>query len=91
MAEVSSSMVGFPVSSSRDILSEVLRAGAQQMLATAIEVEVSEWIAEREHLKNEQGHRQVIRNGHLPKRQIITGVGPLEVEQPTSPRSPFGP
>ena len=82
MAEVSSSTIGFPVSSSRDVLSEVLRAGAQQMLATAIEAEVSAWIAEREHLKNEQGHRQVIRNGHLPKRQIITGVGPLEVEQP---------
>jgi transposase-like protein len=82
MAEVSSSTIGFRVSASRDVLSEVLRAGAQQMLATAIEAEVSEWIAEREHLKNEQGHRQVIRNGHLPKRQIITGVGPLEVEQP---------
>ncbi len=82
MAEVSSSTIGFPVSASRDVLSEVLRAGAQQMLATAIEAEVSAWIAEREHLQNEQGHRQVIRNGHLPKRQIITGVGPLEVQQP---------
>jgi putative transposase len=82
MAEVISSTIGFPVSSPRDVLSEVLRAGAQQMLATAIEAEVSEWIAEREHLKNEQGHHQVIRNGHLPKRQIITGVGPLEVQQP---------
>ena len=82
MAEVISSTIGFPAGSSRDVLSEVLRAGAQQMLATAIEAEVSEWIAEREHLKNEQGHQQVIRNGHLPKRQIITGVGPLEVQQP---------
>ena len=43
----------------------------------------AEWIeSHREHLENEQGHRQVIRNGHLPKRQIITGVGPLEVRQP---------
>ncbi len=82
MAEVSSSTIGFPVSSSRDVLSEVLRAGAQQMLATAIEAEVAEWIDSHRDLRDERGHRQVIRNGHLPKRQIITGVGPIAVEQP---------
>ena len=26
--------------------------------------------------------RQVVRNGHLPARTILTGVGPIEVEQP---------
>jgi putative transposase len=82
MAEVSSSTIGFPVNSSRDVLSEVLRVGAQQMLATAIEAEVAEWIECHRDLRDECGHRQVIRNGHLPKRQIITGVGPLEVRQP---------
>ena len=29
-----------------------------------------------------KGQRQVVRNGHLPEREIITGVGPLEVRQP---------
>lgn len=52
------------------------------MLATAIEAEVAEWIDSRRDLRDERGHRQVIRNGHLPRRQIITGVGPVEVEQP---------
>jgi putative transposase len=82
MAEVSSSTIGFPVSASREVLSEVLRQGAQQMLATAIEAEVSEWIATHAHLRDEAGHRQVIRNGHLPKRRLTTGVGPIEVQQP---------
>jgi transposase-like protein len=82
MAEVSSSTIGFPVSASREVLSEVLRQGAQQMLATAIEAEVSEWIATHAHLRDEAGRRQVIRNGHLPKRRLTTGVGPIEVQQP---------
>jgi len=82
MAEVSSSTIGFPVSSSRDVLSEVLRAGAQQMLTTAIEAEVAEWVESHRDLRDEIGHRQVIRNGHLPKRRITTGVGPIEVRQP---------
>jgi transposase-like protein len=82
MAEVSSSTIGFPVSASREVLSEVLRQGAEQMLATAIEAEVSEWIATQAHLRDEAGRRQVIRNGHLPKRRLTTGVGPIEVQQP---------
>jgi putative transposase len=81
MCEANNSTIEFPVSS-RDVLTELLRHGAQEMLATAIETEVAEWIAEREHLKDEHGHRQVVRNGRLPKRQITTGVGPIEVEQP---------
>ena len=52
------------------------------MLATAIEAEVSEWIATHAHLRDEAGRRQVIRNGHLPKRRLTTGVGPIEVQQP---------
>lgn len=81
MCETNNSTIEFSVSS-QDVLTELLRHGAQEMLATAIETEVAEWIAEREHLKDEHGHRQVVRNGRLPQRQITTGVGPIEVEQP---------
>ena len=81
MCEATNSTIELPVSS-RDVLTELLRQGAQEMLATAIETEVAEWIAEREHLRDEHGHRQVVRNGRLPKRQITTGVGPIEVAQP---------
>ena len=52
------------------------------MLAQAIEAEVAEWIDGHAHLTNENGHRQVVRNGHLPGRTITTGVGPVEVKQP---------
>ena len=52
------------------------------MLAQAIDAEVAEWIESRRHLTNEAGHRQVVRNGRLPKRTVLSGVGPIEVQQP---------
>lgn len=84
------------ISSVSDTLTEILRQGAQQMLATAIEAEVAEWIDQHSHLVDENGHRQVVRNGHLPQRKITTGLGELEVRQPrvhdrrkAESRSPF--
>jgi len=52
------------------------------MLAQAIDAEVAEWIETHRDQLNEAGHRQVVRNGRLPKRTILSGVGPIEVEQP---------
>jgi transposase-like protein len=64
------------------MLTDVLRQGAQRMLAQAIEVEVAEWIEAHRDLRDQAGHRLVVRNGRLPKRTILSGVGPIEVEQP---------
>ena len=66
---------------SRDVLSEILRQGAQQMLAQTIEAEIADWVAGRAHLRDASGHRQVVRNGHLPEREITTGVGLVKVRQ----------
>ena len=82
MAERSSSTISFPGSSSKDVLSDVLRQGAQRMLAQAIEAEVGEWIDDHSGVTDLQGRRQVVRNGYLPKRTISSGIGPIEVEQP---------
>lgn len=82
MQEVSTTSVSFPSTASQDVLTEVLRQGAQAMLTTAIEAEVAEWIGEHEHLRDERGHRQVVRNGYLPERSITTGIGPVKIRQP---------
>ena len=71
-----------PVPASPDVLTEVLRSGAQRLLTEAIEAEVAQWIESRSQLTDEAGHRQVVRNGRMPKRTILTGLGPMEVEQP---------
>ena len=52
------------------------------MLAQAIDAEVAQWIESHRDVRDEAGHRQVVRNGRLPKRTILSGVGPIEVEQP---------
>lgn len=66
----------------RDILTDILRQGAQEMLAIAIENEVAEYIAHHAHLRDAEGHRLVARNGHLPARTIQTGLGPVAIQQP---------
>jgi putative transposase len=82
MQEVITTTVSFPSTSSQDVLTEVLRSGAQRLLAEAVEAEVREWIDARAHVTDAAGRRQVVRNGYLPKRSILTGIGPVEVEQP---------
>lgn len=67
---------------SRDVLTEILRRGARQLLAGAIEAEIEGYLAERSHLLDEAGRRQVIRNGYLPEREILTGIGPVAVQAP---------
>ena len=65
-----------------DVLTDILRSGAQKMLKAAVEQEVSDYINERTDIVDENGHRLVVRNGSLPERQILTGVGPIAVSQP---------
>ena len=82
MRESTSDCFVVPVPQSRDVMTEILRTGAQKMLAQMIQQEVDDWLAERSHVQDEQGRRQVVRNGFLPKRKIVTGVGQVEVQQP---------
>jgi putative transposase len=79
MQEVTRAPVSLPA---RDCLAEVLRRGAQTLLSQAIEAEVAQWIEEHQHVTDENGRRQVVRNGHLPQRKLVTGVGEVTVEQP---------
>ena len=81
MAEVTTESIAFP-GTSRDALSDILKEGAQQMLAHAIEAEVAEWIDAHANHTDDHGRRQVVRNGYLPQRKIVTGLGEIPVRQP---------
>ena len=65
-----------------DALSEVCRQGAIKMLAVAVENEADAFIERYKDLRDEIGRRQVVRNGHLPEREIQTGVGQVPVKMP---------
>ncbi len=67
---------------SRDVLGQILRDGARQMLAEAIAMEVAQYIEAGRGQVDAAGHRLVVRNGHAKPRKIQTGVGQIEVTQP---------
>jgi transposase-like protein len=52
------------------------------MLAQAIEAEVAAYLDARSQLQDEAGRQQIVRNGYLPQRNVLTGVGSVEVKQP---------
>ena len=64
------------------VLEEIARRGAQQMLAQAMEAEVAEFIQRHAGKVDENGHRKVVRNGHMPARELITGIGRVAIKQP---------
>ena len=82
MTKPTETLVEFPRQSARDVLTEVLRTGARQLLATAIEAEVDEYVAARAKTVDAAGRRGVVRNGHLPKRALQTPLGDVTVQQP---------
>ena len=63
-------------------LDEIVRNGAKEMLQKALEIEVNLFLERYQYILDENGNRQVIRNGRGRPRKIITGAGQLEVETP---------
>jgi len=52
------------------------------MLQQAIDNEVSEYVRAHAGALGEDGRRLVVRNGYLPERDLVTGIGPVAVRQP---------
>ena len=73
---------GRMISESRAALDEIVRPGARRMLQEALEHEVAEYLALMAGKKDGDGRQEVVRNGFLPERALITGVGPLSIRKP---------
>jgi hypothetical protein len=67
---------------SRSVLDGYVLPGARKMLQRALDCEVEAFLAEHGDRVDEHGRKQVVRNGYLPTRTILTGAGPLEIERP---------
>ena len=65
-----------------DVLAEVLREGAQTLLAQAIEAEVAEFLAGHADKRDALGRTRLVRNGYLPERRVQTGIGAVTVKAP---------
>ena len=68
--------------STRDALTEVLQNGAAKMLATVIEAEVDAFCEQYKFLRDDADRRRIVRNGYLPERKILTGIGEVAVNVP---------
>jgi transposase-like protein len=65
-----------------DPLTEVLRNGARALLAQAVEAEVAALLSAHADNLTKDGHHRLVRHGHLPEREIMTGIGPVAVRCP---------
>jgi putative transposase len=65
-----------------DPLTEVLRTGARALLAQSVEAELSALLSGHADKLTDDGRQRLVRHGHLPERQIMTGIGPVAVRCP---------
>ena len=82
MAEATPTPSLHPVDSTTDAITAVLQRGARRLLAAALDAEVDAFLARYADVRDGDGHRAVVRNGHLPEREVQTGIGSVPVKQP---------
>lgn len=71
-----------PAAVGGSLLDELVRDGARQMLAAALQAEVAAYIEAHAHLVDESGHRLVVRNGFHAPREVATAAGAVPVRAP---------
>src|SRR5918994_3754591 len=71
-----------PNSAGRSLLDEIVRDGARQMLAAALQAEVAAYVEAHHGEVDAEGRRLVVRNGYHAEREVITAAGAVEVRQP---------
>jgi transposase-like protein len=63
-------------------LDDLAREGARQMIATALEAEVAEYVASFTDELDESGKRLVVRNGRARERRLTVGSGTVGIRAP---------
>jgi len=67
---------------SPSVIDQIVREGARQMLAAALQAEVAAYIAEFSGVRDENGRRLVVRNGTAEPRTVLTSAGAVQVTAP---------
>jgi transposase-like protein len=81
MSEDSANLLGTP-GSIKDSLTELLRQGARGLIERAVEEELQLLLNQYGNVTDLSGRKAVVRNGHLPEREVLTGLGPVPVSVP---------
>lgn len=64
-----------PEGFSPDPLTDLLRQGARDLIAQAVEAELNAFLAAHGDQTDAAGRRRLVRHGHLPEREVQTGIG----------------
>jgi transposase-like protein len=64
------------------ILELIARDGARKMIQQALENEIQEYLEHYQHLTDKDGRKMVVKNGYMPEREILTGLGCIKLKQP---------
>ena len=67
---------------SPDPLSDLLRQGARELIAQAVEAELNVFLTTHADQTDGAGRRRLVRHGHLPEREVQTGIGAVPVKVP---------
>jgi len=67
---------------SADPFTEIIRDGARKLIEQAIHAELATLMAAFSNEKLEDGRARLVRHGHLPEREVMTGIGPVPVKAP---------
>ena len=62
-----------------DSLTELLRQGARGLIEKAVETELQFFLSQYENVADLRGRKTVVRNGYLPEREVLTGLGSIEI------------
>ena len=65
-----------------DPLSSLLREGARALLHDAVEAELATYLAGHADELDASGRRRIVRNGYLPARTLLTGLGEVPIRVP---------
>lgn len=65
-----------------DPLTDLLKMGAKALIQQAVEAELHAFLGEYAKVTDLRGRQTVVRNGYLPEREIVTGVGNVTVKIP---------
>src|SRR5690625_2944400 len=65
-----------------DVLTALLRNGARQLIAEAVDDELAVLLEESSSLRFADCRKALVRNGYLPERSVQTGIGDVTVKVP---------
>jgi putative transposase len=66
----------------KSYLEELLSEEARKLLQRAVENEVADYLEIHRQRRTDEGQRAIVRNGHHPERELVTGIGPIKIRQP---------